>query len=123
MSTQRTPSYDFIIKQGATFKRRIRIKVDGIVQPLTGSLVQLFFRPFNSQIDLVLSSDDPPSIEEYLIIDITVPTSHFIEIFFSDEITETFTWTYADYRLEFTDTLGAIRRKLKGRLIMELKPT
>lgn len=121
MQNQRTPVHDFIIKQGATFKKRIRLKINGVTQSLTGFVVQLFFLPDNSSSETILSSTDPLSDDQYLIINTTDPDDNFIEIMFSEDVTDIIVWKFSTYRLDFTDSNDEIKRKLKGRFILEPK--
>lgn len=119
---QRTPAHDLIIKQGTTFKRRIRFKVSGVVQSLVGFTVQLSVQPENSGTPINLLSTDPPS-DPQIKIDTTDLNDNFVEILFSPTVTNAIIWDYAVYRLDLTDPTGVVRRKLKGRLIIELKPS
>lgn len=122
MADQKTPQHDFLVKQGATFKRRIRFKIDGVVQSLVGSTARLLANPSDSTPNIDLSSADSPDPEMYLVINTTAPLDNFIEILFTDETTDDFSWPYAPYMLDLIDSLGVRKRKLKGRFVLEAKP-
>lgn len=122
MADQRTSTHDFLVKQGTTFKRRIRFKVDGVVQSLVGSTVILSADPSDGSSNIVLASNDIIDPERYLVIDTIAPLDNFIEIFFSEDVTDEFIWKQAPYMLDVIDSGGIRRRKLKGRFVLEFKP-
>ena len=118
----RTPQYDFIIKQGATFKCRMRFKVNGVVQSLVGAVIQMFVQPDDSSSDINLLSTDLPSANHSLVINTTDPNDNFVEITFFPVFTNAITWKQATYWMDVTGTDTVVRRKLKGRFIHEPKP-
>lgn len=123
MSRQSTPSYNFVIKQGATFSRTIKFRNQD-----TGALIslddlvsaKLTIRPRDSTSLIELVSGGPS--DRNLTIDYV---NKKIRIYIADEVTANYTWNrgMAMYDLYVTDSAGEVKRKLHGEITLEKRVT
>ena len=100
--------HNFVIEQGATFRKRLYLKTDGVVVPLTDCTARMQIRPNinSSDVLLALTDGDGTTVDE---------AGGFIDLYISDDDTAALTFRRGVYDLEIENSsTGDVMRLLQG---------